>query len=138
TFLMEHEQFTYPEALRWLAKKYNIEIEEDGEQTDEQKEELKLRESLYIVSEFAKKYFIAQLQETEEGQDIGLSYFKERGFTKSTIEKFELGYSPSKRNAFTEYAEGKGYGKNVLEASGLSVYKDSDSGIDRFRERVMF
>ncbi len=138
TFLMEHEQFTYPEALRWLAKKYNIEIEEDREQTDEQKEELKLRESLYIVSEFAKKYFIEQLNETEEGQNIGLSYFKERGFTKETIAKFELGYSPAQRNAFTEYAENKGYGKNILEASGLSIYKENEYGIDRFRERVMF
>lgn len=138
TFLMEHEQFTYPEALRWLAKKYNIEIEEDREQTDEQKEELKQRESLFIVSEFAKKYFEEQLFETEEGQNVGLSYFKERGFTKQTIEKFELGYSPAKRNAFTEAAEKKGFGKNILEASGLSIYKDSDFGIDRFRERVIF
>lgn len=138
TFLMEHEQFTYPEALRWLAKKYNIEIEEDREQTDEQKEELKLRESLYIVSEFANKYFQEQLKETEEGQNIGLSYFKERGFTQQTIEKFELGYSPAQRNAFTETAEKKGYGKNILEASGLSIYKESEFGIDRFRERVMF
>ena len=138
TFLMEHEQFTYPEALRWLAKKYNIEIEEDREQTDEQKEELQLRESLYIVSEFAKKYFVEQLWETEEGKNVGLSYFKERGFTKQTIEKFELGYSPAQRNAFTETAEKKGYGKNILEASGLSIYKESENGIDRFRERVMF
>lgn len=138
TFLMEHEQFTYPEALRWLAKKYNIEIEEDREQTDEQKEELKQRESLYIVSEFAKKYFVEQLHQTEEGQNIGLAYFKERGFTDETIGKFELGYSPATRNAFTETAEKKGFGKNILEASGLSIYKDSDFGIDRFRERVIF
>lgn len=138
TFLMEHEQFTYPEALKWLAKRYNIEIEEDREQTDQQKEETQFRESLYIVSEFAKKYFIEQLTETEEGQSIGLSYFKERGFTKATIEKFELGYSPAKRNAFTEAAEKKGYGKNILEASGLSIYKDTEKGIDRFRERVIF
>ena len=138
TFLMEHEQFTYPEALRWLAKKYNIEIEEEREQTDAQKEELKLRESLYIVSEFAQKYFTEQLHESEEGRNIGLTYFKERGFTKETIQKFDLGYSPAQRNAFTQYAEGKGYGKNILEASGLSIYNDSEQGIDRFRERVMF
>ncbi len=138
TFLMEHEQFTYPEALRWLAKKYNIEIEDDHEQTDEQKEELKLRESLYIVSEFAKKYFVEQLLETEEGKNIGLSYFKERGFTKQTIDKFELGYSPAQRNAFTEAAEKKGYSKSILEASGLSIYKESEQGMDRFRERVIF
>lgn len=138
TFLMEHEQFTYPEALRWLAKKYNIEIEEDREQTDEQKEGLKLRESLYLVSEFAKKYFSEELNESEEGKNIGLSYFKERGFTKETIDKFELGYSPSKRNAFTEHAEKKGYSKALLEASGLSIYNEQGNGIDRFRERVMF
>ncbi|SMC84766.1 DNA primase [Moheibacter sediminis] len=138
TFLMEHEQFTYPEALRWLAKRYNIEIEEDREQSDEQKEEVKLRESLYIVSEFAKKYFVEQLNETEEGKNIGLSYFKERGFTKETILKFELGYSPAQRNAFTEYAEKKGYSKALLEASGLSVFNEQGNGIDRFRERVMF
>ena len=138
TFLMEHEQFNYPEALRWLAKKYNIQIEEDGEQSEEQIEEFKLRESLYIVSEFAKKFFIDQLHTTEEGQNIGLSYFRERGYTKDTIQKFELGYSPAKRNGFTEYAESKGYGKTVLEAAGLSIYKDGEQGIDRFRERVIF
>lgn len=138
TFLMEHEQFTYPEALRWLAKRYNIEIVEDREQSEEQKEEIQLRESLYIVSEFAKKFFIEQLNETEEGKNIGLSYFRERGFTKATIEKFELGYSPAKKNAFTEAAEKKGFGKNILEASGLSIYKERENGIDRFRERVIF
>lgn len=138
TFLMEHEQFTYPEALRWLAKRYNIEIVEDREQSEEQKEEIQFRESLYIVSEFAKKFFIEQLNETEEGKNIGLSYFRERGFTKATIEKFELGYSPAKKNAFTEAAEKKGFGKNILEASGLSIYKERENGIDRFRERVIF
>lgn len=138
TFLMEHEQFNYPEALRWLAKKYSIEIEEDGEQSEEQKEEVKLRESLYIVSEFAKKYFIDQLHNSEEGQNIGLSYFKERGYTKATLDKFELGYSPIQRNAFTTYAEEKGYGKTILEAAGLSMYREGDNGIDRFRERVIF
>lgn len=138
TFLMEHEQFTYPEALRWLAKRYNIEIESEREQTDEQKEELKLRESLYIVSEFAKKYFIEQLHESEEGRNIGLSYFKERGFSAEIIQAFELGYSPKQRNALTEAAEKKGYSQTILEAAGLSMYKEGLPGIDRFRERVMF
>lgn len=139
TFLMEHEQFSYPEALRWLAKRYGIEIQEDGEQTDEQKEEMKLRESLYIITEFAKKYFEEQLHETEEGKNIGLAYFKERGFNQNTIEKFELGYSPAKRTAFTEAAEKKGYGKSLLEASGLSIYREGETtGYDRFRERVIF
>lgn len=139
TFLMEQEHFSYPEALRWLAKRYGIEIQEDGEQTDEQKEELKQRESLYLVNEFAKKFFIEQLHETEEGQNIGLTYFKERGFTMATIEKFGLGYSPIQRNAFTEAANKKGYGKAILEASGLSIYKEGETaGYDRFRERVIF
>lgn len=139
TFLMEHEQFNYPEALRWLAKKYNIEIEEEGERTEEQKEELKLRESLFIVSEFAKKFFVNQLHASEEGRSIGLTYFKERGYTIETIKKFELGYSPQQRNAFTTFAENKGYGKSILEASGLSIYREnSDYGFDRFRERVIF
>lgn len=139
TFLMEHEQFNYPEALRWLAKKYNIEIEEEGERTEEQKEELKLRESLFIVSEFAKKFFVDQLHTSEEGKNIGLTYFKERGYTLETIKKFELGYSPQQRNAFTTFAENKGYGKSILEASGLSIYREnSDYGFDRFRERVIF
>lgn len=140
TFLMEHEQFNYPEALRWLAKKYNIEIiEEGGGKTEEQKEEIKLRESLYIVSEFAKNYFVDQLHKSEEGKNIGLTYFKERGYTIETIKKFELGYSPNLSNAFTNFAEKKGYGKNVLEASGLSIYRENNQqGFDRFRERVIF
>lgn len=138
TFLMEHEQFTYPEALRWLAKRYNIEIEEDKEQSEENKEEIQLRESLYILSEFAKKFFIQQLNETEEGQNIGLSYFRERGFTKEIIQKFELGYSPALRNAFTEFALKKGYSRSLLEASGLSVFNEQGNGIDRFRERIIF
>lgn len=138
TFLMEHEQFTYPEALRWLAKKYNIEIEVDREQSEQQKEELKQRESLYIVTEFAKKYFVEQLNETEEGRNVGLSYFRERGYTIETIKKFELGYSPSKRTAFTDYAEKKGYSKELLATSGLSIYNEQGGGFDRFRERVIF
>lgn len=139
TFLMEHEQFSYPEALRWLAKRYNIEIQEDAEQTEDQKEELKQRESLYLITEFAKKYFVEQLHQTEEGVNVGLAYFKERGFNAKTIEKFELGYSPAQRNAFTETAENKGYSKAILESSGLSIYKEGESaGFDRFRERVIF
>jgi DNA primase len=139
TFLMEHEQFSYPEALRWLAKKYGIEIQEDGEQTDEQKEEMKQRESLYLISEFAKKYFVSQLHESDEGRNIGLMYFKERGFHQKTIERIELGYSPIKKDAFTVAAEKKGYSKTLLEASGLSIYREEGTqGFDRFRERVIF
>ena len=88
-FLMEHEHFTYPEAIKYLAKKYNIEVEET-EQTDEQKEQANERESMYVVSEFAKDYFHKTLINSEQGKAIGLSYFKERGFTEETIEKFRI------------------------------------------------
>ena len=92
TFIMEHEHFTYPEAIKYLAKKYNIEVEET-ERTDEEKEQADARESLYLVSEYANTYFQKVLHHTDQGKAIGLSYFKERGFTEETIKKFQLGYS---------------------------------------------
>ena len=98
-FLMEHEHFTYPEAIKYLAKKYQIEIEET-EQTDEQKQLADERESLFLVSEFAKKYFHSTLLKSQEGKAVGLTYFKERGFTPETIEKFQLGYNPDSWDAF--------------------------------------
>ena len=104
TFLMEHEHFNYPEALKWLASKYNIEIEEE-EQTQEQKELSNEREKLFIIHQFAKNFFKEQLMDTDEGKSIGLSYFKHRGYQENTIEKFELGYSPEKSNSFAEAAE---------------------------------
>ncbi|WP_395092087.1 DNA primase [Vaginella massiliensis] len=137
TFLMEIEQYSYPEALRWLAKKYQIEIEEDNTFDPERDEVAKNKESLFLVTEAANQFFQHQLHETEEGKAIGLSYFKERGFSKSTIEKFQLGYSPTSWDAFAQYGEAKGYSKKVLEQSGLVVYKD-DKKFDRFRERVIF
>src|SRR5690554_1198126 len=136
SFLMEHEHFTYPEALRYLAKKYNIEIEET-EQTDEDKQLVNEKESLFLVSEFAKKYFEETLWKTDEGQSIGLSYFKERGFSKNTIEKFGLGYSPDRWEAFTAEALQKGYNLDYLEKTGLTVVKE-DKKFDRFKGRVMF
>ena len=135
-FLMEHEHFTYPEAIRYLAKKYNIEIEET-EQTAEEKANTDARESLYLVSEFAKKYFHDILLNSEEGQAIGYSYFKERGFTNETIKKFELGYSPEIWDSFTKEALGKGYKLEFLEATGLTIPRD-DKPFDRFKGRVMF
>ncbi|WP_291076523.1 MULTISPECIES: DNA primase [unclassified Empedobacter] len=138
TFLMEVEQFTYPEALRWLAKRYNIEIEEDGEYTFEQQQEEKDRESLYILTDFAKKFFTNQLHNSEEGNLIGLSYFRERGFTKETIDKFELGYSPKQWDAFAEYALKNGYSKELIEEAGLATFKEDNKKYDKFRERVMF
>ena len=138
SFLMELEQFSYPEALRWLAKRYNIEIEEDSDFSPEQKEAQKSKESLYILTEVAKNFFVNQLHESEEGNMIGLSYFKERGFSNEIIKRFELGYSPNKWDAFAEFAEKKGYSKEVIEASGLVSYKEDGKRFDKFRERVIF
>lgn len=135
-FLIEHEHFTYPEAIRYLARKYNIEIEET-EQTDAERAITDVRESMYLVSEFAKKYFHNVLLNTDEGQAIGYSYFKERGFTNETIKKFELGYSPETWDAFTKEALGQGYKLEFLESTGLTIPKD-DRPFDRFKGRVMF
>ena len=135
-FLMEHEHFTYPEAIRYLAKKYNIEIEETI-QTDEEKLNTDVRESMYLVSEFAKNYFQDVLLNSEEGKAIGYTYFKERGFTNDTIKKFALGYSPETWDAFTKEALGKGYKLEFLESTGLTIPRD-DRPFDRFKGRVMF
>ncbi len=135
-FLMEHSHFTYPEAIRYLAKKYNIEIEET-EQTDQEKAITDVRESMYLVSEFAKTYFHNTLLNSEEGKAIGYSYFKERGFTNETIKKFSLGYSPEAWDAFTKEAIGKGYKLEFLESTGLTIPRD-DRPFDRFKGRVMF
>ncbi len=136
TFLMEHEHFTYPEAIKYLAKKYNIEIEET-ERTDEEKAQADARESLYLVSEYANEYFQKVLHKTDQGKAIGLSYFKERGFTEKTIKKFQLGYSLDEWQAFTDDALGKGYNINFLEATGLTIVKEQKR-FDRFKGRVMF
>ena len=135
-FLMEHEHFTYPEAIKYLAKKYNIELEET-EQSNEQKEKASERESLYLVSEFANTYFQKILHKTDQGKSIGLSYFKERGFTPETIKTFNLGYSLNEWQAFTDEALKQGYNINFLEKTGLTIVKD-DKRFDRFKGRVMF
>ncbi|WP_452218425.1 DNA primase [Lacinutrix undariae] len=136
TFLMEHEHFTYPEAIKYLAKKYNIEIEET-EQTNEQKQEADERESLYLVNDFANEYFQKIIHKTDQGQAIGLSYFKERGFTNETIKSFNLGYSLNEWQAFTDAALKKGYKLEFLEKTGLTIVK-TDKRFDRFKGRVMF
>ncbi|OBX25185.1 DNA primase [Gelidibacter algens] len=136
TFLMEHEHFTYPEAIKYLARKYNIEIEET-EQTNEQKEEANERESLYLVNEFANTYFQKILHKTDPGKAIGLSYFKERGFTNETINTFNLGYSLDEWQAFTDEALKKGYQLEFLEKTGLTIVKE-EKRFDRFKGRVMF
>lgn len=143
SFLMEHEHYSYPEAIKYLAKKYNIEIDEI-EQTDEQKQQADERESMYLVSEFARDYFHNTMLENEQGKAIGLSYFKERGFTDETIKKFQLGYSLNEWEAFTNEALNKGYNLKYLESTGLSIVKQdllAASGtkqFDRFKGRVMF
>jgi DNA primase len=136
-FLMEHEHFTYPEAIRYLARKYNIAIEET-EKTDEEKATADVRESMYLVSEFAQKYFHDVLHNTEEGKAIGYSYFKERGFTADTIKKFGLGYSPEGYEVFSREALGKGYQLEFLESTGLTIVREDGRMADRFRGRVMF
>jgi DNA primase len=137
TFLMELEKFTYPEALKWLAKKYGIEVEETVE-APENKEEENRRESLMIVSAYAAKFFHQSLLKTEEGKNIGLSYFKERGFSNETIRKFELGYSPDQWEAFSATAIKEGYQQEFLVESGLSVKRENGTLYDRYRGRVMF
>ncbi len=142
-FLMEHEHFTYPEAIKYVAKKYNIEVEET-ERTDEQKQEANERESMYLVSEFARNYFSEMLWDTELGKAIGLSYFKERGFTDETIKKFGLGYCLDQWDGFTEAALDKGYQLKYLEKTGLTIVKEDSQNpnnprkFDRFKARVMF
>ncbi len=138
SFLMEHEHFTYPEALRYLAKRYNIEIEE-SEQSDEEKLAESERESLFILTQAARDYFENQLHETDEGRSVGLSYFKQRGFTEQTIKTFQLGYSPEQTDAFCSYAIEKGYQPTFLEKTGLGIQREGGRGwLDRFRGRVMF
>ncbi|WP_312091047.1 DNA primase [Chryseobacterium sp.] len=140
SFLMEIENFTYPEALRHAAKKYGIEIEEDQREfSEEAKIAQSERDLLYKIHEVANDFFQNILWEDGEGKTIGLSYFRERELKDDIIKKFQLGYSPEKKNAFTEFALEKGYTKEILEKSGLSIFpENSPAGIDRFRERVIF
>lgn len=135
-FIMEHEQLTYPEALKFLAKKYHILVEEKQE-TPKDLEEKEVRESLLVISTFAQKYFTNILFNDNEGITIGLSYFKERGFSIETIKAFELGYCPDKRDAFTQYALKNGYKLEYLTLTGLSVSGENYK-FDRFAARVMF
>lgn len=136
TFLMEHEHYTYPEAIRYLAKRYHIEIEET-KQTNEQKEQASARESMFLVSEFAQKIFHETLYNNEQGKAIGYTYFKERGFTDETIKKFKLGYALDQWNWFTELALKNKFQLEFLEKTGLTIVKEKKT-FDRFKGRVMF
>lgn len=135
-FIMEHEHYSYPEALRYLAKKYNIEIEE-REQTAEELVALNERERMFNLNSFAQQYFSTQLFEQEEGRAIGLSYFKERDFREAIIKKFQLGYNPNQRDAFSRHAVSQGYTPDILLKTGLSTGAE-DRLYDRFQARVLF
>lgn len=135
-FLMEHEHFTYPEAIKYLANKYGIEIEET-EQTNEEKALASEKESMYLVSEYAKKYHQDILWESQQGKAIGLTYYKERGFTTETIKKFGLGYALDEWEAFTKSALKEGYNLNYLAKTGLTIVK-GEKRFDRFKGRIMF
>lgn len=137
SFLMEHEHFSYVEALKWLANKYNIEVKEDRERTAEEQAAYTLRETLSVINEFARDHFVHNLHNNEQGKAIGLSYFLERGFREDIINKFQLGYCLDESDAFTKAATAKGYKKEYLEKAGLIKVKD-DRSFDFFRGRVMF
>jgi DNA primase len=137
TFIMEKEHFSFPEAIRWLADKYGIQIPEDAPETAEQIAATTERESLFIINEFAKEHFKERMHKSEEGNAIALSYFEERGFRKDIIEKFQLGYCLNSGDDFTKTALGKGYKLEYLEKVGLVKSKD-DRHFDFFRGRVMF
>jgi DNA primase len=136
SFLMELEKYSYVEALKWLAGKYGIEIEETF-RTDEQKQQQQSADSLYIINSFAQQFFSKTLFETEEGQDIGLSYLKERGFREEIIERFQLGYSPEQRDAFTKEAVARQYSPELLLKTGLVISRN-DQLMDNYRGRVIF
>ena len=136
SFLMEHEHFTFPEAIKFLAKKYNIEVEET-QQTNEQKEAASLRESMYAVTDYAQSFFSKMLNQSQEGINIGLAYFQERGFTAESIDRFHLGYSPDQWDALTKSALNAGFQEEFLISSGLTIQK-GEKKFDRFKGRVMF
>ena len=138
-FIMEHEKLTYPDALRQLAKKYNIAIEEDETISDEDREKYNHRESLMLTTDFAKKFFVDTLWNTEYGQTVGLSYFKERAFREDIVKKFELGFSPQEWSGLTDAAKEAGFEDRYLIETGLSIlHEEKKSVYDRFRNRVMF
>ncbi len=135
-FVMDHEKFTYPEALKWLANRYNVEIEET-ESSPEYKEQQQVADSLHIINQFAARYFSKQLLETEEGQLNALEYLKVRGFNDATIEKFQIGYCPDAGDAFTKEAIKQQYSSELLKKSGLSAERNGQL-VDNYRGRIIF
>ena len=136
SFLMDKEHYNYPEALKYLAKKYNIEVEE-AEMTSEQTQTANEKDGLYIITSYANKFFMKSLLE-QEGTSIGISYFKERGFTNDIMQKFELGYSPKMKNALCKDALKNSFSEEYLEKSGLAYRVNENEIVDRFKERVIF
>lgn len=136
SFVMEHEKYSYPEALKWLAQRYGIEIEETFI-NDEQRQQLQTADNLFALNQFAQQFFSSQLLSTEEGQDIGLAYFREREFTDVIIQKFQLGYSPEQKDAFTKAAQAAQFNPELMIKSGL-VANRYDQLSDNYRGRVIF
>lgn len=136
-FIMEHEQLSYPDALRYLAKKYGIQIEE-RELTAEERAAQSERESMFILNEWALRWFQRQMHETPDGRAIGLSYFRERGFRDDIIQKFQLGFCPKGRDVMSQSAMKEGYKEQYLVGTGLSIKREDGSVVDRFWGRVMF
>src|SRR5215470_13249106 len=136
SFLMEHEKYSYVEALRWLAARYNVEIEEK-ELSPEARQQQQVADSLYIINAFAQKFFADVMFNTEEGQDIGLSYLKERGFNEEIMRKFQLGYCPDQRDSFARAALAAQYNPEYLIKTGLVVQRE-EKLIDNYRGRIIF
>ncbi len=136
-FIMEHEQLSYPDALRYLARKYHIEIKE-RELTDEEKQAQSERESMFVVNEWANQFFQDQLRDTVDGRAIGMAYFRSRGFRDDIIQKFQLGYSPMQKDALAREAQAKGYKEEYLLSTGLCFKRDNGQLVDRFHGRVIF
>ena len=135
-FLMEHEKYTYVEALKWLAQRYNVEVEET-EVSPEQKLQQQTAESLFIINNFAQQFFSNHLLNTEEGQDIGLSYLKQRGFREEIIKKFQIGFNPEMRDSFAKAAIEAQYNLDLLQKSGLVAIRD-ERPVDNYRGRIIF
>ena len=137
TFLMEHEKYNYVEALRWLAARYNIEVEET-ETSPEQKLLVQTADSLHIINNFAKQFFIDSLFKTDDGRAIALSYLKERGFREEVLEKFQIGYNPDSRNQLTTALLSNQFNKELLPKTGLVSIRNNDELVDNYRGRIIF
>ena len=137
TFLMEHDKLSYVESLKWLAKRYNIEVEET-EQTPEQQFQQQTSDSLYIINNFAQQFFQNQLWNSEEGETIAVSYLKERGFNEDVLKKFQVGYNPSTKNELTQALLSNQFNKELLPKTGLSVIRNDNELIDNYRGRIIF